>query len=278
MFLAIDRWCSIVKPIRYKTAFSRRRLYIYITLIWVSACLTQINELFIAAMEDGLCIFISPSYGPEVERLLILVHVVLTFYIPSIVTWVTFVHIWWKMRTPTVSQHMNNAKATKRLLRMCALAAFFLTMCWLPAETLFVLYKFDIVKLPFTVYLVANVLAMSNSILNPWIYCLSNREYRRQFVALLCYCCRSGSDVSASSFSLRVLDRLPLPRNVQYFVTKPAGSASAQSEAGSGAYVLSFRRLPAKLDQSPEVMTNTNLGFSTSDVTTPLGRAPALSP
>lgn len=262
MFLAIDRWYSIVKPIRYKTAFSKRRLYIYITLIWVSACLTQINELFIATMEFGLCTFIAPAYGPKAERLLVLLHVILTFYIPSIVTWVTFGHIWWKMRTPTISQHLNNAKATKRLLRMCALAAMFLTMSWLPAETFFVLYKFEILKMPFTVYLVANVLAMSNSILNPWIYCLSNREYRRQFVNLLC--CSTGSGGSSTnSLSSVFLDRLPFRQKLQYFVSKP--STSSNECEGTSAYVLRLRHLPADSRQSPELTTCTNMAFSVSE-------------
>lgn len=187
MCLAIDRWYSIVKPIRYKTAFSKRRLYLYITLIWASAAITQINELFITAMEDGVCTFVTPFYGERTERILILLHVIITFYIPSIVTWITFGDIWSHMRQPNIRRHLNSHnKATKRLLRMCALAAFFLTLCWLPAETFFILYKFEILKLPFEFYLFTNILAISNSCLNPWIYCLSNREYRKEFFRLLC--------------------------------------------------------------------------------------------
>ena len=251
MFLAIDRWYSIVKPIRYKTAFSKRRLYVYIAFIWVSACLTQVNELFISTMEDGFCTFVAPPYGEKAERLLILLHVTLTFYVPSTVTWVTFGHIWWNLRTPMVSRHLNNAKATKRLLRMCALAALFLTMCWLPTETFFVLYKFEILKLPFTFYLFTSVLAMFNSVLNPWIYCLSNREYRREFLRLLC-CWKSNSD-STISFRSDLLNALPFRKTPRYSVSNPHTSSR------ESAYVLRMRRLSTDPCQSPQLTGVTNL-------------------
>lgn len=202
MCLAIDRWYSIVKPIRYKTAFSKRRLYLYITLIWTSAAITQINELFITKVEDGLCTFITPFYGAKAERILILFHVIITFYIPSIVTWMTFGHIWMHMRQPNIRRHLDNNKATKRLLRMCALAAFFLTISWLPAETFFILYKFEILRLPFEFYLFTSILAMSNSCFNPWIYCLSNREYRREFIRLLCCMKTESSRINVKFFGL----------------------------------------------------------------------------
>lgn len=192
MFLAIDRWYSIIKPIMYKTTFSRRRLYYYITVIWIISCLTQINELFITFVKDGFCTFKPPFYGVELERILILVHVTLTFYIPSIITWCSFAHIKYHMNKPRFRRSINNVKATERLLRMCALAAFFLSICWLPTETYFITYKFEVLELPFSVSLFLSVLAMFNSCVNPWIYCLSNKEYRKEFVNLLC-CIRSNS-------------------------------------------------------------------------------------
>lgn len=187
MFLAIDRWYSIIKPIMYKVNFSKKRLYCYIALIWFVSCLTQLNELFITFVnKDGLCDWKTPVYGPEVERILILSHVSLTFYIPSIITWCSFAHIVVHMCRPAFRRSHNNIKATHRLLRMCALAALFLSICWLPTETFYILYKFKFYQLPLNSSLVLGVLAMFNSCLNPWIYCLSNKEYRREFMKLLC--------------------------------------------------------------------------------------------
>lgn len=240
MCLAMDRWYSIVKPIRYKTAFSKRRLYLYITLIWASAAITQINELFITAMEDGICTFVTPFYGEKAERILILFHVIVTFYIPSIVTWMTFGQIWTHMRQPNIRRHLNNNKATKRLLRMCALAAFFLTLSWFPTETFFILYKFNILKLPFEFYLFTSILAMSNSCFNPWIYCLSNREYRREFVRLLCCVKFNLANSRVGSFCFGLVPN----RKLRYSFSGDPDQRSSTGNLVDGPYVLRVRRAP----------------------------------
>ena len=240
MCLAIDRWYSIVKPIRYKTAFSKRRLYLYITLIWTSAAITQINELFITVVEHDLCTFKTPFYGEKAERIFIVIHVIITFYIPSIVTWLTFGHIWIRMRQPNIRRHLNNNKATKRLLRMCALAAFFLTMSWLPTETFFILYKFEILRLPFEFYLFTSILAMSNSCFNPIIYCLSNREYRKEFRRLLC-CINLDRSTSRGKY-VDPITRRRLCNSSYSFSLDPVADSNIKC-IDDGAYTLSLRML-----------------------------------
>ena len=247
----MDRWYSIVKPIRYKTAFSKRRLYLYIILIWASAAITQINELFITEMKDGLCTFVTPFYGEKAERIFILFHVIVTFYIPSIVTWVTFGQIWTHMRQPNICRHLNNNKATKRLLRMCALAAFFLTVSWFPAETFFILYKFDILKLPFEFYLFTSILAMSNSCINPWIYCLSNREYRKEFVRLLCCGKFNMANSRVGSFCFGLVPN----RKLRYSFSGDPDQRSSTGNLVNGPYVLRVRRAPE--DSSFSLSTET---------------------
>ena len=245
MCLAIDRWYSIVKPISYKTAFSKRRLYLYIVLIWTSAAITQINELFITEVEHDLCTFITPFYGEKAERIFILIHVIITFYIPSLVTWLTFGHIWMHMRQPNIRRHLNNNKAKKRLLRMCALAAFFLTMSWLPTETFFILYKFEVLRLPFEFYLFTSILAMSNSCFNPWIYCLSNGEYRREFVRLLRCMSLASSTSKRKLFSLITKRRL---RNSSHSFSLDAVTECHNNVDFNGACALSLRTLENNLN------------------------------
>ena len=273
MCLAIDRWYSIVKPIRYKTAFSKRRLYLYITLIWASAAITQINELFIATVEDGLCTFITPFYGEKVEHFLILFHVIITFYIPSIVTWVTFGHIWKHMRQPNIRRHLDNNKATKRLLRMCALAAFFLTLSWFPAETFFILYKFEILILPFEFYLFTSILAMSNSCFNPWIYCLSNREYRREFLRLLCCMKLESPRTKAKWFGLIPKRK---QRNSSYSLSPDPASSNSYLVA-DGPCVLSLRTITgdSSFSKSP-VSSHSNVAVSDVSKDQEVPRSPVM--
>ncbi|XP_031574595.1 histamine H2 receptor-like [Actinia tenebrosa] len=181
MCLAIDRWYSVIKPIRYKIAFGKRRLLGYIALIWISSAFTEAIGLSITKLENGRCKWVDPPYDYNAERVFLLVHVMVTFYIPSIVTWVSFAQIWYNLSHTTINNQNHDIRAKKLLVRMCALAAFFLTLCWFPTETFFVLKKFNVLILPDIWYWVFNLLGMFNSCINPWVYCLSNKQYRREF-------------------------------------------------------------------------------------------------
>ncbi|KAK3752224.1 hypothetical protein QZH41_012235 [Actinostola sp. cb2023] len=186
MCLAIDRWYSIVKPIKYKIAFGRRRLFGYIVLIWVTSAVTESLGFFITKLQNGRCMWDAPPYSENGQRMFLLVHVFVTFYIPSTVTWITFAHIWYRLSHVKVNAHHRDVRAKKRLVRMCAMAAFFLTLCWFPTETFWVLFKFDVLKLPQIWYWLFNLFAMFNSCVSPWVYCLSNKQYRNEFGNVLC--------------------------------------------------------------------------------------------
>ena len=188
MCLAIERWFSVVKPLKYKYAFKRGRLLSYIAIIWAFSCFTQINELFIMKTSQGICVRSSPPYNVKTEKILTLLHILATFFVPSIVTWVTFAHVWLHVRSTMVyhrSRLSNYERAKQKLIRMCALTALLLTVCWFPAEMFFILKEFNVISLSLSFYQFTDMLAMSNSCFNPWVYFLYNREYRRAFLSLV---------------------------------------------------------------------------------------------
>ena len=184
MCLAIERWFSIVKPLRYKYAFKKQRLLLYISIVWICSCCTQINELFHMQVHGHTCVKTIPPYGKRVSQFLTLFHILLTFFVPSIVTWVTFAHVWTKIRQrkPNHNRIRSNYElAKRRLLRMCAVTALVMTLCWFPAELFFILHELDALKVSHHFYQFCDVLAMSNASLNPWVYCLFNKQYRAAF-------------------------------------------------------------------------------------------------
>ncbi|KAK3747581.1 hypothetical protein QZH41_015809 [Actinostola sp. cb2023] len=188
MCMAVERWYAIVKPMKYKVTFRKRRLGLYIMIVWIFSCFTQINELFQKTSKDGLCRLTDPPYGIQTSQILTLFHIAMTFYIPSIVTWMTFTDVWLSMRkNRKISAHCvmtSYGVAKRRIVRMCAITAFVLTLCWFPAETFYILLTFKKLVLPFGFYQFTIVLAMFNSCVNPVVYCLSNQEYRKDFIAL----------------------------------------------------------------------------------------------
>lgn len=154
MCLAIERWFSVVKPLKYKYAFKRGRLLLYIAIIWVFSCCTQINELFIMKPSNGICKKGNPPYSEKTEKILTLLHILATFFVPSIVTWVTFAHVWLHVRAGINhrARLSNYERAKQKLIRMCALTALLLTVCWFPAEMFFILKEFSVVSLTLGFY------------------------------------------------------------------------------------------------------------------------------
>ncbi|XP_048580613.1 uncharacterized protein LOC5507743 isoform X2 [Nematostella vectensis] len=198
MCLAIERWCAVVRPTKYKANFNRKRVSLYIVLIWLVAAATEVFELFIAdLMPDGRCEWITPFYGEKLEKGFLVFHITITFYIPMTITWITFAHIWYRMSHNQVStQHGDAAK--KNVVRMCMLAALLLTLCWFPTETFWILLQHKVATLPRAWYFWFNFLAFFNSCCNPPLYCLTNKTYRREFLKLF-GCGMCGAQVAPDS-------------------------------------------------------------------------------
>ena len=188
MLLAIERWFSVVKPFRYKFIFNRRRLFKYVVCIFVLSALGQIHTCFEFEFKNSTCLFVD-VYSEKGQQAFVLSYVAVTFVIPTLVTWASFIHIWCRIkRTSSVSSMTQHAQSQQKLLlRMCAITAAVLTGCWLPSQTIYVLITFG-VEIPIMVGKVSLILSMSNSILNPWIYFLSNKEYRKEFFSLFSIC------------------------------------------------------------------------------------------
>ncbi|EDO36333.1 predicted protein [Nematostella vectensis] len=198
MCLAIERWCAVVRPTKYKANFNRKRVSLYIALIWLAAAATEVFELFIAdLMPDGRCEWITPFYGEELNKAFLVFHITITFYIPMTITWISFAHIWYRMSHNQVSTQQGDA-GKKSVVRMCMLAALLLTLCWFPTETFWILKQYKVVVLPNVWYWVFNFFAFFNSCCNPPLYCLTNKTYRREVLGLL-GCGKCGAEVAPGS-------------------------------------------------------------------------------
>ena len=185
MCLAVERWYSVVKPVKYQLKFKRRRVYIYLTIVWICCLVLNSSMLFDMTLdEDNLrCIWISLNTPKE---LIIITYTIVTFFIPTAVTWITYLHISITLRTSPANYNKRFSLARLRLLRMCVVVALLLSVCWFPNQLYYALSAYGIVKLESPFHHFTIVLAMFNSCTNPAIYCYSNKEYRKGFLAILC--------------------------------------------------------------------------------------------
>lgn len=173
MCLAVERWFAVCKPITYRTVSSKGRVNIYLIPTVIVPVCCNLQELF-------------PNYDHQndLSKILVILEVVLTTFLPLLVTWVTYALLFQRLKRSSVARPTRSSKRNikKKLLRMCFLTAVCMTICWLPEEILF-LVDFTVAAPPQYYYALGNalyILAMSHSIVNPCIYFFSSTEYRKE--------------------------------------------------------------------------------------------------
>ena len=186
MFLAVERWYCVLRPVQYKRHFTPRRACLYVMLAFLIFCLLQINKFFEYRERGGKCIVQKGFYGPHGTQAIVVSYTVASFIFPSVITWGSYVHVWLHLRRPaavvSTSEHAQHQQ--KLLLRMCAVTSVLLTLCWLPTHITYVLTPFGVTKIGTPLHKSGHVLAMLNSCVNPCIYWLTNKEYRDGLVSL----------------------------------------------------------------------------------------------
>lgn len=186
--LALERWFSIVRPITYKLNFTKKRIYLYIAIIWLLSAITNGSKPLKAQLNESSlrCTWSNIAYP---KQIFIPSYTTLTFFIPTIITWLSFFHVANVLKNSPAEQNAGFRSTRRKLTRMCALVAFLLTMCWLPNQVFYTLSAFDITRAETPLHHFTIVLAMSNSCVNPWVCCLTNRDYKMAMERLLCSLC-----------------------------------------------------------------------------------------
>ena len=186
--LALERWFSIVKPITYKLNFTKKRIYLYIGIIWLLSAITNGSKPLKAKLNESSlrCTWSNIAYP---KQIFIPSYTTLTFFIPTAITWLSFFHVANVLKNSPAEQNARFRNTRRKLTRMCALVAFLLTMCWLPNQVFYTLSAFDVTRAETPLHHFTIVLAMSNSCVNPWICCFTNRDYKMAMERLLCSLC-----------------------------------------------------------------------------------------
>ena len=197
--ISFDRALSITIPLQYTAWMTPRKVTVIITFIW----------LYSAGMATAsLLLFTKPIFN--------LVATVMCFCVPLLVI-ITAYSVTFKvairqrrqMYATTPGQYsrsqrnfMKDLKAAKTIA--VVVGAF--VICWVPFVTLNLIYslcdpsKACRVEIRPEVIMVTKWMHYGNSLLNPIIYTVMNRDFRRAFKVLLCLTNQTlGSDIDARS-------------------------------------------------------------------------------
>lgn len=201
--LALERWFAVARPTKYKTSFTKRRVYISIVFIWLWSVLLnlphpmEIRQITTESGESQCQWFtlISSKTGREAVAFF---EFILKFIMPLVLSLIIFYSLRYHAKTSKVLSQGNHGKTGRRLLRMTMATALAVAVCWLPNQVYYLLFKFDITRLDTPLHHFTVVMCMLNSAINPWIYCLTNKSYRRRFAKLLLPWRKSDDEVTRS--------------------------------------------------------------------------------
>ena len=191
--MAVNRYFRIVRPAKYRRFFTKKKTTIMIFVSWFySMCIPL--PYFIG----GFKMVFHPSKFLcylQIERREFTVYGEIAYVaIPTCVIFYCYMRIF-----KTVRSHNNNFQPSRtatstvnveeiKVARTLFLILVFFNLCWTPVLLVDII---DTVSFPREVYVTYSFLATLNSALNPLLYGVLNKNFRKEYLKILrCSYCR----------------------------------------------------------------------------------------
>ena len=192
--LTTERWCAVIKPLRYNEAFSTKKTLIYIFFAWLWSlilCGTSIFEVdYVPSNPPNRRCQWKIIWGGNTARAVVgIVQVLLKMAFPSLAMLLLFIHMVYKTSRSAVASEESKAKMRGKMTRMVGAACITLIVCFAPSQTNYALAMAGKLKLDTSLHHTLSLLVFVSSCLNPFIYGLSNKNYRRGFRNILFTIC-----------------------------------------------------------------------------------------
>ena len=192
--LATERWYAVIAPHKYSETFSRKRTLIYILLVWLWSlllCCTQFAEVGYNGSYplSQRCQWQLIWRTNSIRTIVAIVQVFLKVGFPSLTMFALFVHMVHRANKSTVASAASKAKLRGKITRMVGIACVMLVICFAPNQINYALAMAGKTRLDTKLHHSLGVLVFISSCLNPFIYGMSNKNYRRGYRKLLLNTC-----------------------------------------------------------------------------------------
>ena len=188
LVLTIERWFAVVKPHKHNDAFSRKRIICYICSSWVCAFISAgsgMIEVVYNASPNKICEFQFIAEGSVLRVVIGAFQAVMKMAFPCITMIGLYIHMIYKVKTSAASSAASKVKLRSSLTRMVGVACCSLIICYAPNQILWVFALAGKVELDSKVHHATALLTFIASCINPVIYGLSNRNYRKRYKEIL---------------------------------------------------------------------------------------------
>ena len=202
--IAVSRYFCVVKPQKYAVLFKKQRALLYIAVVWCLAFVGSVPPFFIknAGFEfqpgKAMCLYTFERNIPYVI-FLELVYIAAPLTVIKICYAKVFYSVSRSNRVFSLENNLHQLRANveeAKVTKTLAAVVVGFTCCWLPVG---VMDYIDVAQgkptLPRQAYLTYGFLIYLSSTINPFIYGVTNNQFRREFKAILsqilCFWCQN---------------------------------------------------------------------------------------
>ena len=228
--IAIERWIAIARPYTYRNIVTVNRTKTFVICLWLLNTITPLDIVFQIKFEKHKqppCQwnnFVRQSPGVYIFVTL----EVLRIYIPVIIIIISYlditrrmicshpsVQIRKSMPRPLISRRSTNSLIRRRKVTiMVAVSAIAFIACWLPNELYFTLYALKAVTHNIDITRTTKTLIVFSSCISPFIYTVTNEDYRQGIWKLLTWCKTSKIPLHNSSSLRNAVAPIDISKNV----------------------------------------------------------------
>ena len=194
--MAVHRCRLITNP--YRPKMRMRNAYIWIAAIWFSSLIIVLPLPVVSEANNGICYENWPSINHRKAYTIALV--ILQFVIPLLIIGVAYARIGiylWRSAVPQSSLHaLKRRKENIQVIKTLAMIVILFVICLLPGQIAWLLLDFGGQKkseITRTIFKFADILDILHPRLNPIVYGLPNKQFRRECIQHFFDCFTSGS-------------------------------------------------------------------------------------
>lgn len=212
VILTFERWFAVVKSSQYMHKIDTKRAVLCSVACYILAIVTIIGSSPAVRIHPENPAGKRCSYGKDANlKVTGVVGFLMKSIIPLSIIGGLYLRIIYKMKTGSEVGRQHGDALRKKITKVAAIAILTLMLCWTPNQVTYLLFILGHATQGTTWMDVSVLLVFFNSCVNPVLYGLTMRKYRKGYWSVLTSCCpcirkilvgaagRSANNVSATA-------------------------------------------------------------------------------
>ena len=190
VLLTFERWFAVVKPTQYMHQISTKRALIGAVACYLLAIVTIMGSSPAVQTHPDRPAGQRCSYGKGANfKVTGVIGFLMKSFIPFSLIAGVYVHIIYKMKTGSDIGLQHGSAIRKKITKVAAIATFSLMLCWTPNQVTYLLFILGHATQGTAWMDISVLLVFFNSCVNPILYGLTMKKYRKGYWKVVTSCC-----------------------------------------------------------------------------------------